>query len=273
MEIKEELERALSGGAGPGIARFALSCLSAVPVVGGAIGGASSAWSEREQQRFNKIFASWIKLQEDEIREIGVTIMEVMARLDQSDREIQRRIESPEYLKLIKKAFRDWSAAESEDKRILIRNLLANAAATKICSDDVVRMFIGWIDKYSEPHFAVIREIFNNDGITRQEIWEKIHGGIAREDSADADLFKLLFADLTIGHVVRQHREVDYQGNFIKQRPRKTTRMGSQFATSAFDDNKNYELTELGRQFVHYTMNEIVPRLQSENAKENEDKV
>jgi hypothetical protein len=31
--------------------------------------------------------------------------------------------------------------------------------------------------------------------------------------------------------------------------------------TSAFDDDKQYELTELGKQFVHYTMNEIVPRI------------
>ena len=30
---------------------------------------------------------------------------------------------------------------------------------------------------------------------------------------------------------------------------------------SAFDDEKSYELTELGKQFVHYTMNEIVPRI------------
>ena len=30
---------------------------------------------------------------------------------------------------------------------------------------------------------------------------------------------------------------------------------------SAFDDEKQYELTELGRWFVHYTMNELVPWL------------
>jgi hypothetical protein len=30
---------------------------------------------------------------------------------------------------------------------------------------------------------------------------------------------------------------------------------------SAFDDSEQYELTELGRQFVHYTMNEVVPRI------------
>jgi hypothetical protein len=30
---------------------------------------------------------------------------------------------------------------------------------------------------------------------------------------------------------------------------------------SAFDDGKRYELTELGKQFVFYTMNEIIPKL------------
>jgi len=30
---------------------------------------------------------------------------------------------------------------------------------------------------------------------------------------------------------------------------------------SAFDRNERYELTELGRQFVHYAMNELAPRL------------
>jgi hypothetical protein len=30
---------------------------------------------------------------------------------------------------------------------------------------------------------------------------------------------------------------------------------------SAFDDVEQYELTELGRHFVHYTMNEVVPRI------------
>ena len=33
--------------------------------------------------------------------------------------------------------------------------------------------------------------------------------------------------------------------------------------TSAFEDDKEYELTELGKQFVHYTMHEIVPKLAS----------
>ena len=117
-KLKEELDSALAGGAGPKIARFALACLSgAIPIAGGVIGAAGGAWSEAEQDQFNKIFAAWLKLQEDEIKEIGQTLFEVFARIDQSDQKVRTRLESKEYLALLKKCFRDWSAAESEEMR------------------------------------------------------------------------------------------------------------------------------------------------------------
>ena len=73
---------------------------------------------------------------------------------------------SPEYQSLLKKAFRQWSAAESEVKRQAVRNILANAAATSIVSDDVIRLFLDWLKMYSEFHFQVISAIYNNAGIT-----------------------------------------------------------------------------------------------------------
>ncbi len=261
-ELRKHLDEALKAGAGPKAMRFALACLGAVPVVGGAISGIAGTWSKKEQERFNKIFSTWLKLQEDEIKEIGITIMEVMVRLDQTDEQVRKRIESPEYLKLIKKSFRDWSAAESEEKRTLIRNLLANAASTSICSDDIIRLFIEWISRYSEGHFAVLREIYKNPGITRGQIWQNIQGEDVREDSAEADLFRLLVHDLSLGRVIRQHRETDYEGNFIKSKPQKGSG-SSRTMTSAFDEDKEYELTDLGSQFIHYTMNEIVPKIES----------
>lgn len=262
-QFKKQIDEALAKGNGPKAARFALACLGVIPGVGGAIAGVAGTWSEEEQAQFNRIFSAWLKLQEDEIREIGITIFEVMARLDQSDEEIRRRIESPEYLQLVKKCFRDWSAAESEEKRRLIRNLLSNAAAARICSDDVIKMFIAWIDIYSESHFAVIREVYkHSEGVTRQDIWQAVHGQQVREDSAEADLFKLLIHDLSTGHVIRQFRQTDYYGNFVKSQPKKKQAgMASRTMTSAFDDDKEYVLTELGKQFVHYTMNEIVPKI------------
>src|SRR5947207_8863345 len=266
--LDAELDSALAGSAGPKIARFALACLSgAIPIAGGVIGAAGGAWSEAEQDQFNKIFAAWLKLQEDEIKEIGQTLLEVFARIDQSDEKVRARLESKEYLGLLKKCFRDWSAAESEEKRKMLRNLLANAAGgEKLCSDDVLRLFVEWIDRYSEGHFRVIRAIYKDVGITRQEIWYQIHGAAVREDSAEADLFKLFVHDLSVGHVVRQHREKDYHGNFLKAKRTKSSGPTNPYVKSAFDDDKQYELTQLGQWFVHYTMNEIVPRLTEASA-------
>lgn len=260
-QFNKQIEEILSKGNGPKAARFALACLGVIPGFGGAIAGVAATWSDKEQAEYNRIFSAWLKLQEDEIREIGITIFEVMTRLDQSDEEIRKRIESPEYLQLVKKCFRDWSTAESEEKRRLIRNLLINAAASKICSDDIIRMFITWIDIYSEAHFKVIKEVFRNAGVTRQDVWGAIHGEAVREDSADADLFKLLIQDLSTGHVIRQHRQVDYYGNFVKSQSKKSQGTASRTLASAFDDEKKYELTKLGEQFVFYTMNEVVPRI------------
>ena len=86
-----------------------------------------------------------------------------------------------------------------------IRNILSNAAASQLSSDDVVRMYIDWINDYSEMHFQVIGAIYNSGGIIRGAIWKKIGKGPVREDSADADLYKLLFRDLSTGGVIRQH--------------------------------------------------------------------
>jgi hypothetical protein len=260
-ELRRQMDEALKSGAGPKVARFALACLGAVPLLGGAIGGIGSAWSEADQDRMNKIFASWLKLHEQELKEIGVTLFEVMQRVDTKNAEVQKRLESKEYLAIVNKAFRDWSAAESEDKRILIRNLLANAgAAVKICSDDVVRLFIEWVGRYSELHFKVIRAIYREPDMTRQEIWERIHGEQVREDSAEADMFKLLIHDLSTGRIIRQHRDTDGDGNFLKRRPRRPAYRSSTMK-SAFDDEHTYELTELGKQFVQYTMEDVLHRI------------
>lgn len=263
-ELEKQVAQSLTHGYGPKVARLAMAILGgAIPLLGGAVSGAAGAWSEAEQDEFNRVAASWMQLQKDEIKEIGITIAEILTRLDLTDENIRKRIESPEYLSLLKKCFRDWSAAESEAKRILVRNLLSNAAASKICTDDVVRMFIQWIDDYSEIHFKVIRWIYDHPGCTRKTIWSGVHGAAVREDSAEADMFKLLIRDLSTGSVIRQHREKDYYGNFIKKTVQSRGGRSSPSPTlkSAFDDEEEYELTELGKQFVRYTMDEVMPRI------------
>jgi hypothetical protein len=245
----------------PKIVRGALQVIGgAVPFAGGLLSAAAGAWSENEQERVNKFFRHWIKMLEDEVREKERTILEIMTRLDIHDEEISKRLESKEYQSLLKKTFREWSGAESEYKRTYIRNILANAATSTMTSDEVVRLFIDWLKMYSELHFKVIAVIYNHGtiGVSRGGVWIDLGKAEVAENSADADLFKLLFRDLSTGGVIRQHREVDYYGNFIpKTLQRRPKSFGPKPVTSAFDDEDSYELTELGKQFVHYAMTDL----------------
>ena len=246
------------------ISRAALQVASgAIPFAGGMLSSIAGAWSEADQERVNRFFEAWIRMLQDEFKEKAQTILEIMARVDLQDEAIAARVESKEFQSLLNKAFREWAGVESEQKRAYIRNVLSNAAASTLSGDDVVRMFIEWISEYSEMHFQVIGAIYNSDGITRGEVWRKIGRGPAREDSADADLYKLLFRDLSTGGIIRQHRDVDYHGNFIPKTPQRRPKgSGPKPVASAFDEEDGYDLTELGRQFVHYAMTELPPKIE-----------
>jgi len=230
-----------------------------IPLIGGLLTSAASYWAEGDQERVNKFLENWLKMIDEELREKERTILEIAARVDMQDEPTVERLQSDEYQSLLKKAFREWSNIESEQKRLLVRNILANAASTDITSDDVVRLFLAWIAQYSDLHFLVISTIYNSGGISRGEIWRRMDKDPVREDSAEADLYKLIFRDLSTGGIVRQHRETDYQGNFIKKRP--SRRSNSGVLKSAFDEEEMYELTELGKQFVHYALTDLTPKI------------
>ena len=241
--------------------RAVLNTLGSVPFAGGLFSAAAGYWGEQEEERANEFLRNWIEMVHDEIREKEKTILEIISRVDMHDDKIEERITSDGFQSLLKKSFREWPAAESEEKRILLRNLLANAVSTNVSSDDVVRLFIDWLNTYSPFHFEVIAAIYNSDGITRGEIWSKVGREDVAENSADADLFKLLIRDLSMGSIIRQHREVDYHGNFIKKTSRPRGGAGSK-TISAFDTTEGYELTALGQQFVHYAMTELTPKIE-----------
>lgn len=86
---------------------------------------------------------------------------------------------------------------------------------------------------------------------------------LPREDSAEADLYRLLFHDLSTGRIIRQHRETNAYGEFIaRSAPKKTKNdSGQKIMKSAFDREEPYELSGLGQQFVHYAMTDLPPKL------------
>jgi hypothetical protein len=268
-DSEDEFPKSLRGGLA---IRAVLNAASGViPFFGGVFSAASGAWSEKEQEKINSFFEHWLKMLQAEMAEKAQTILEIIARLDMNDEKTAERVASPEYQALLRKAFRDWAGAESETKREFVRNILAHAADKTITTDDVVRLFLQWINMYSELHFAVIASIYNDSGVTRARIWEKVGKEEVREDSAEADLFKLLIRDLSTGGIIRQHRDKDYGGNFLRKSAQRRRKGGPVQTTmeSAFEDTKGYELTELGQQFVHYAMTDLPLRIEF---RENTDK-
>lgn len=238
-----------------------------IPFAGGFLSAASSAWSGSDQGRINDFFTHWVQMLKDEILEKEQTIFEIAQRLDLQDEKIAARMDSKAYQSLLKKAFREWSAAESESKRQYVRNIIANAAATEVVSDDVVKLFLDWLNTYSEFHFQVISAVYNDSGITRGGIWQKLGKQSVREDSADADLYKLLIRDLSMGGIIRQHVERDYMGNPVRRATVRAPKgSGPKPPVSAFDVSEPYELTELGQQFVHYAMTDLPLRIEAPEA-------
>jgi len=267
VEIRGELEKLNPDLKKRALEKFALAALGSIPWVGGFISAAANLKTEEGSLRKDSLQTKWLEEHERKMHRLNHTLMEIGQRFDAIGPTIEDRIKSEEYLDVVRKAFRAWDEADTDEKRKYVANLVSNSAGTKLCSDDVVRQFIDWLELYHESHFAVIRVIFKTPGATRYHIWLEIHGEVPREDSADADLYRLLIRDLSTGGVIRQDRDTTYDGRFLKKRPdNRRPSMSSSTMESAFEDSKPYVLTELGKQFVHYTMNEVVSRLDGDNA-------
>ncbi|MCI0716972.1 MAG: hypothetical protein L0Y77_11800, partial [Chlorobi bacterium] len=207
-----------------------------------------------------KVQGLWLEEIDNKLGKLNETVEYMNERYNNLGEDVSQRIQSEEYLELVRKAFRAWDNADTDEKRRLVANLLTNAAGLTICSDDTIRIFIDWLNGYHEVHFAIIKVIHQNGAATKYEIWQEIAAGQeVRENSAEADLYKKLIRDLSTGGVIRQVRETSEDGRFLKKRT--VVRVKSTFMESAFEDSKPIMLTELGKQFVHYTMGDIVPRV------------
>jgi hypothetical protein len=208
MEASEDaLVAKLSGGKGHKYVRFVVAVLSSIPWVGGFIAASASLSAEREQEGINELQRLWLEEHKNKIKELNATLADIFIRLDNFGDEVEQRIESPEYLGLVKKAFRSWDEADTETKKQMLKKLITNAGAIKLCPDDLIRLFLHWIELYDETHFIVIKEVYRQPQITRGQLWNNIHGIRPREDSSEADLFRYLIRDLSTGGVIRQTRE------------------------------------------------------------------
>jgi hypothetical protein len=266
--IKAEMDTASPSRRRRIIEAVVVAALGGIPWVGGVVsaslisGSAAFRAGEAETKR-DDLLREWLQEHQEKLQNLRNTLEQMVLRLEGFGREVEERITSPAYLTLVRKTFRQWDQADTNEKQRLLVQLITNSAGTRIVSDDIVRLFLDWISAYHEIHFAVIQQIYQGSGPTRYDIWAAIYGEpIPRDDSAEADLFRMVIRDLSVGGVIRQPRESDAMGRF-KKRTRPPRRVSVGTMESAFEDSKQYVLTGLGAQFVHYTMTELVPRIEA----------
>jgi hypothetical protein len=259
--LRTEIAKAATSDRRRIIEKFVSAALGSVPWIGGFLSATATFASEAGQHRTDSLHTRWLEEHAGKLAKLRATLEYIINRFEGLGEAIDSRIQSEEYLRLVRRAFRVWDDAATDEKRRYVGNVLANAAGTRLCSDDVVRLFLDWLNAYHESHFAVIRTIYAMRRITRFEISDQIYGELPREDSAEADLYRFLIRDLSTGGVIRQDRETNEAGQFLRKRRPRSRYPVATTMESAFEDSKPYVLTELGGQFVHYAMNEVVVRV------------
>ncbi len=247
------------------------AALGSIPWIGGVYSTLINLQAESEQNKTNDLHKIWLLEHQEKIVILGETLRSVISRLDEYSKAgdveelIIKRIQSAEYLGLVRETFKSWDEASTREKREMFRRLITNAAAIELCTDDMVRIFIKWIAQYHEYHILIMTEIYRNPGITLGEIWDNIFAQDGRqrpcENSAEADLYRSFIHDLQLGGVIRQQRNVNDQGQFLKKS--RKSRSQSNVMKSSFDDEDEQELSELGSQFIHYVLEDVVPQISS----------
>jgi hypothetical protein len=271
-----ELEVILNEGAGTRWARaivnlaataytsaFGSAAAFAAALGAGVVSMFTSVANDAEQDGRNKVMAACIRANRESVREREQTLTRVVLGVAHVREQFADRADDPRYQELVRRAFAGWAHGHGEEKREMIRRPLTHAAEAPVVDYDMFGLFFDWVSRYNELHFRVMRAMTRLHRPTRKAIWHAIGGRPIRDDSAEADVFKCLIADLSIGHVLRQAKEVNRAGQLVAPPPKKRTTKpgGPRVLVSATDDEKTYVLTNVGRAFVHHVMDEVVPKV------------
>ena len=195
-------------------ARAALNALSgAIPLAGGLLSAAASAWSEKDQAKVNDFLHHLMEMLAAEMHEKHQTIVELTSRIDMQDEKISERVKSPEYQALLRKAFRDWASTEFRPKARVRAQHPVERGADRDRERRCGEAFLEWIGitpsgtSRSSPGSTTMRA-------SRAAACGGRSGGrrFARIPPTPM-LFRLIFHDLSTGRIVRQHRQTDGYGN------------------------------------------------------------
>jgi len=154
--IRSELVKSKPSGSRLVIEKFLLAALGSIPWIGGFLSSAATLKTEEGARYVSNLHTRWLEEHAKKLSDFHATLGTILGRFENLGSTIDERIQSEEYLRLVRRAFRVWDDASTEEKRRYVANVVTNAAGTRLCSDDVIRLFLDWLDLYHESHFAVI---------------------------------------------------------------------------------------------------------------------
>ena len=100
--------------------KFFLAALSSIPWVGGVLSAAEGFRTDEGNLSLNRLQTQWLEEHQRKIGALAKTLQKIGNRLADLGSEIEERIQSEDYLALVRKAFRIWDESDTEEKRRLL---------------------------------------------------------------------------------------------------------------------------------------------------------
>lgn len=105
-KIREEISKTYKSKKQRVFGKVLAAALGAIPWIGGFLNAALTFKNEEGQIKNNELYQQWLEEHARKMASLGETIAVVMKRLDEFPEEIDERLESLEYLQIVRRSFR-----------------------------------------------------------------------------------------------------------------------------------------------------------------------
>jgi hypothetical protein len=131
--IKAEIESASPSRKRRIFEAIALAALGSIPWLGGVISAAASYSAVESEVQRQDLLREWLQEHHEKLQQLRLTLERMVVRLEGFGQEVEERITSEAYLTLVRKTFREWDVADTEEKRRFLVQLITNAGGHKDC--------------------------------------------------------------------------------------------------------------------------------------------
>lgn len=208
---------------------FLGAVLEAMPWVGSYKGKEQS----QSHTRPPMIYKIWEDAEKRQVTDFGNHINDIFSRFDGLYENISKRLTDPGYLNIVNTAFSLWSFFREAEKIRCIKNLIVNAAATRLCSDEILIQLVKWLSDFQAMHFNILKEMKQNSIMPYEHIEKTILKGKGNSKTPEAYYCKSALNDLIFKGLIEKDKE----------------------KSAMF-------LTSLGSQLIYYSMETTVRRIE-----------